>query len=330
MQNGENVPEDGIFSLIFLKRHFQGVYVVKRRIIFSDKILLPAVILLIKSRGTDMKQTIYIDVLFCVNFVIDYLILLTVRKFMNISCRLRRMLTGAAVGGICSFVILLPPVSSGLSIVAGIIIAGFVVAAAFCPIDKKTFLKTTAAFFLISFGYCGVMIAVLIIFSPSELLIRNNSVYIGISPIVLVIMSAVCYAVMRVILRITSRGTSEENNCFLEIKRQGKVISCRGKVDTGNSLHEPFSGDPVIVVKSSLFPDIGKQSDISHEDAVSRGFRMIPYNSVGGGGFLPAFRPEEIIISEKGIKHHVQGYIALCSQERITSETDALIPPELM
>ena len=74
MQNGENVPEDGIFSLIFLKRHFQGVYVVKRRIIFSDKILLPAVILLIKSRGTDMKQTIYIDVLFCVNFVIDYLI----------------------------------------------------------------------------------------------------------------------------------------------------------------------------------------------------------------------------------------------------------------
>lgn len=275
-------------------------------------------------------HTIYIDVLFCVNFVIDYLILLTVRKFLNLSCRLRRMLLGAAVGGICSFVILLPPVSSGLSIVVGIVTAGLVVASAFCPMNKRLFFKTTAAFFLISFGYCGVMIAVLILFSPSALLIRNNSVYIGISPTLLVVMSAVCYAVMRVILRITSARTAGENICDVDIVFEEKSISCRGKVDTGNSLHEPFSGEPVIVVKDKLFPDIKKDFNISYEQALSRGIRMIPYNSVGGEGYLPAFRPKEIIISEKGIKRHVQGYIALCSPERISSDADALIPPELM
>ena len=283
------------------------------------------------SKGeAEALHTIYIDILFCVNFVIDYLILLTVRRFMNISCRIRRLLSGAAVGGICSFVILLPPVSSGLSFVVSVITAILVVGASFFPLERKLFLKTTAAFFLISFAYCGVMIAVLLLFSPGNLIVRNNSVYIGISPILLVITSAVCYAVMRVFMRITSARTASAEVFSLNIIFHGRETVFRGRVDTGNDLHEPFSGEPVIVVKSSVFEDMKEYENISAEEAVRQGLRLVPYNSVGGGGTLAAFRPDEIVISEKGIKRHVNGYIALCAPERIASSVEALIPPELI
>ena len=56
-----------------------------------------------------MEHTIYLDILFCVNFVVDYILLLTVRRFLSLSCRRRRLLAGAAAGGLLSFVILLPP-----------------------------------------------------------------------------------------------------------------------------------------------------------------------------------------------------------------------------
>ena len=102
-----------------------------------------------------MNHEIYLDILFCTNFIIDYMILLSVKRFLSLSCRLRRLLPAAAAGGLCSFVILLPPLPSGLSLIISFACACFVVGAAFAPIPRKMFFKAAAAFFLISFGCIG-------------------------------------------------------------------------------------------------------------------------------------------------------------------------------
>lgn len=275
-----------------------------------------------------MTHTIYLDILFCVNFVIDYIILLTVKRFLSLSCRQLRLISGAAVGGLSSFVILLPPLPSGVSLCISLISAFLVVGAAFAPIARVVYLKTAAAFFLISFGYCGAMIAVWMLFSPSNVIIRNSSVYIAISPIVLVVTAVICYVILRTVMRITGRGESQNVICRLNFTFRGKQIDISGKIDTGNTLKEPFSGDPVIVVRSSVLkepPDL-----LISEENMKTGIRLIPFSSVGGEGLLKAFKCNKLKIIVGKKEYHAGAYIALCEEKLITGGADALVPADLI
>ncbi len=270
-----------------------------------------------------MTHTIYLDILFCVNFIIDYMILVSVKKFLSLDSRLRRLLLGATAGGLCSFVILLPPLPSGLSIIISLASACFVIGTAFAPLNRNAFFKASAAFFLISFGFCGIMMALFTLFTPEAVVIRNGSVYIEIPPIMLVIATLFCYVILRVIMRITGSGKPENMECSVRVKYRSHEIAFKGRLDTGNMLKEPFSGMPVIVSKQSAFACV--------DDLILKStMRVVPYSSVGGEGLLYAFRPEEIIVISFGIKHRVSAFIALCDDEKIAGGVDAVIPFELI
>ena len=273
-------------------------------------------------------QTIYLDVLFCVNFIIDYIILVTVKAFLNHGCKRRRLLLGAVVGGVCSFVILLPPVPSGISMVVSLLTAVLVSASAFCPVSTKQFIKLTAAFFMISFGYCGLMIAVWIMFSPGNLVIRNSSVYIDISPFVLILTTVFCYVILRVLLRIISIRKNISPGCHVSLEIFGRTIECSGMIDTGSSLKEPFSGEPAVVFRRELLGDLQDRL-FSGDKLLNSGIRLIPFNSVGGEGVLRAVRPNRIRITIGKESYIVSAYNAFCDDNRVTG-TDALVPYELI
>ena len=284
------------------------------------------------KRRERLEQTVYADILFCVNFVIDYIILLTVRRFLSLSCRQRRLLLGAAVGGISSFVILLPPLPSGVSMVLSVITACLVVGATFAPMEKKIYIKTAAAFFLISFVYCGAMIAVWLVFSPQNIFIRNSSVYIAMSPISLVITTVICYVILRIIMRITGRNEIKDTSCLIKVEYEGNTISLNGKIDTGNTLKEPFSGEPAIVAAADNFKNIFSLPSFGtdYPETLPTAIRMIPFSSVGGEGLLPSFKSDNIIIKHEGREFRVSAYVALCSGDKIIGGENALVPYELI
>lgn len=277
-----------------------------------------------------MTGTIYIDVLFCVNMIIDYIILLTVSGFMALDCRRKRLLLGAAVGGISSFAVLLPPLPSGVSMLISLAAAFLVVGAAFAPISRRVFIKTAAAFFLISFGYCGVMIAVWLLFSPQNIIIRNSAVYIDISPIALVLSTLVCYVILKTIIRICGRGVPKSSKCRVRIEYNGKIIETDGTIDTGCKLHEPFSGESVIVAKSECFPEFSFSKGVFDDNVSLKGFRAVPFNSIGGNGIIPAFKPERITLKSGNTKIEVNAYIGLCKDKRLSTDTEMLVPGELI
>ncbi|MBQ5562050.1 MAG: sigma-E processing peptidase SpoIIGA [Clostridia bacterium] len=280
-----------------------------------------------------MKQTIYIDVLFCVNFIIDYIILLSVKKFRNLRTKNSRLLLSAFVGGIGSFIILLPPMPVLLSWTVNIIEAVIITASAFLPMRFKAFLKTFSSLFLISFSYCGVMTAVLSLFSPKNLIIRNSTVYINISPVILILITLLCYISMRIILKLSCKKISRELNCDIEISHNGKILFLNGSVDTGNTLHEPFSGECVIVANADLFKDFfdaQKYISSNSTDIIKDGFRLVPFKSVGGNGLIPAFRPSKLYIIENNKKTEIHAYIGLCDNKYLSDDNDVLVPLELV
>ena len=282
-------------------------------------------------RRTSLKTTVYADVLFCVNFIVDYVMLLSVKKLTSLNVRRRRLLLGALVGGIGSFAVLLPPMPFVVSMLICVGEAMLMTAAAFLPVSIRCYIRASFLLFAVSFTYCGIMTAVLALASPKGLAVRNSSVYIGISPFALIALTALCYFAIRLFERIKGSDV-KYRKCRIIVRNNGASVEAEGIADTGSTLREPFSGEPVIVGRSELFSGIsgfGEYPDTESGKGCSN-IRMVPFSSVGGSGLMPAFRPAEITLITAGGRMSVRAYIALSSGKNLTEGCDVIVPAELI
>lgn len=163
------------------------------------------------------------------------------------------------------------------------------------------------------------------------------------------------FAVTLIILRIVwdviqKKFLREKLLVQLIITFDKKAIQLFALVDTGNSLHDPLTNMPVVVVEYSaikelLPPDIRdiyeKNTDndlntitatISCSDWFSR-FRLIPFTSLGKeNGMLIGFRPDYIEIGTEEEKRGVQEVIVGIYNRALSRNEQyrALMNPELM
>lgn len=269
-----------------------------------------------------MKQTIYIDVLIAVNLFINYFLLLAVSKFLSLSARRGRLLLGALLGAAYSLSILLPDINFLLSLGIKLAMSATIIISAYRYQGLKQFFRELAAFYIISFSFAGIMIALWYFIAPQGLIIKNSIVYFNISPLVLILLTLVCYFMIRLINRITGRQAPEEFICRIWIDYGDKSAACIAKVDTGNSLCEPFSNYPVAVVSGEYVADMIPPDD-------SGKIRFIPFQAVSGEGLLPAFKPDKLtIVCGKHQYEKKNVYIAV-SKARL-GETGALLNPDLL
>ncbi len=280
-----------------------------------------------------LYTVVYADVLFCVNMIIDFVMLLSVKKLLGVEVGRLRMLLGAALGGLFSFTALLPPMPFPVSAAVSIVQAFAVCAAVFSPRGLRRYVKASLMLFTVSFIYCGFMTAVLVLFSPQELAVRNGSVYVGISPLALIVLTLVCFCAIRLIGRFTGSFRARPQKCTVTVSSGGVTVSAKAISDTGNCLHEPFSGDCVIVGSRELFNDFPeiREAQARCGNVISgRGIRLIPYTTVEGGGVLPAFRPERTEISVDGRSFAVRAYIAVSADGSFTEDCGMIVPAELI
>lgn len=269
-----------------------------------------------------LKQTIYVDVLVAVNFFINYFLLLATAKFLAVPAKRGRLAAASGLGALFSLSILLPETPAVLSIAVKLLMSAAIVLSAFGCGGMKRFLRNTAAFYIINFGFAGLMLALWYFFAPQGLIIRNSIVYFNISPILLILFSVACYLIITLVNRITGRQMPKEMFCRIVISCGGVSCDCTAKIDTGNALREPFSNDPAVVVseeavKRAIPPD------------GSLNMRLIPFDAVSGHGTLKAFRPDRLTIyyGKKTIQVN-RVYIAV-SKTRLGG-CDALMNPDLL
>ncbi|XOQ44318.1 MAG: Sporulation sigma-E factor-processing peptidase [Clostridium sp.] len=269
-----------------------------------------------------MKQTIYIDILFGVNLFINYLLLCCVSKFLSLNGNRKRLVFAALFGAFFSFMILLPKISLTLSLTIKLFMSLSIVIIAFGYRGLRELIREAVAFYLISFAFAGFMLVLWYFFAPQGLMIRNSVVYFNISPLVLILLTAICYGGITLFHRITGRQMPPELNCRILIECGGKTGVCSARVDTGNSLREPFSGDPVVVVYKPVIAGM-----IPPKDELN--YRLIPFNAISGGGLLEAFRPDRIVIccGKKKIETK-KVYVAIANTR--FGEFDALLNPDLL
>lgn len=76
----------------------------------------------------------------------------------------------------------------------------------------------------------------------------------------------------------------------------------RALVDTGNRLHEPISGLPVMIVEERALRRCLPEGFDAREAAkrAPQGWRLVAYGVLGGAGRMACFRPERLLVCDTG------------------------------
>lgn len=281
---------------------------------------------------------VYLDVLILLNFVVDYFLLMGVKKLNRTDVRLRRMLLGALAAACCSVTIFLPDDNPLLCTLYQVLTALLVVWATFGFGSWGRFLRLCASYFGISFAYAGVMFALWIAFQPGGMVIQNGIVYFDISPMVLLLSSLVAYLAILLIRRLSARSELHQRTVDLEVSLEGRQASLHALIDTGHSLNDVLSDAPVVVAEYSVIDEIlpdecrilyreGNVTDVP--ESFAKRFRMIPFTTISGPGMLPAFRADEVVVHENQQDKTLSSCVVAVLNAPLGEEYHALVGPEI-
>ena len=247
-------------------------------------------------------DTIYIDELFILNLITDYLIVLASARVCGAVLKRRRYWLAALLGALyaCAFVL---PGCAFLSGPVPKLACGTVMAViAFSP-ERRPF-RCAVVFFAVSAAFGGAVWACSMLSGAGV-----SDGYLPISLKVLLPSFAVCYAVVDVVFRRAAKNT-EQRIITVAAVFCGRSAVFRALRDTGNGLFDPVTGREVLVISpraaSALLPE-GCKTALCCADPVEAlerlcavpelegRFRLIPYSAVGvSSGLLPAFTPDSL------------------------------------
>jgi stage II sporulation protein GA (sporulation sigma-E factor processing peptidase) len=281
-----------------------------------------------------MEQTVYIDVLFVINLVINYFILLAVTNILHRKDKRLRLFLAACFGAVYSLLIFFPELSFLYSSILKFIFSVTIVVVAYKFSSIINLVKLVLAFYIVSVIFGGIIFALWFFVSPPGMLMRNGVVYIDISPVVLILASAACYIIIMLFSRFLHKDHGLEAIYDVEISLGNVSVKVTALLDTGNNLTDSISGLPVSIAEfdriEKLIPKALRHSykkgiidnpDIFTAENWQNRLRMIPYGSVGNaGGLLLAFKPDKIVAKNAENSIETSNVLIAVSSKHLTSD----------
>ena len=296
---------------------------------------------------------VYVDIIFLLNLVMNFLILLLTAKLSKSKTSSLRMFLGSIIGAVYAvFLIFCPSLKLYYTVFAKILLSFLIIAISFSPKNIISFIKNIAMFYVSTFIFAGAAFAFLY-FNQTGGFVKNGIVYVfWQSKMTYIILSILTVGIiMRIFWEVIQNKLVKEKLLIpLTISFENKTIYISALLDTGNSLHDPLTNMPVVVVefmaiKEILPLEIKKIFEDSREEDlnwitkilydstwVSR-FRLIPFTSLGKeNGMLIGFKPDYIEVGENQEKRGGASVVigiynkALSKNEKYK----ALLGPELL
>ncbi|MDE5964402.1 MAG: sigma-E processing peptidase SpoIIGA, partial [Eubacterium sp.] len=138
-------------------------------------------------------MTIYVDVLFVLNFFITYLLLLLTKSLIKFTSKTGRLLIGALIGGVYSLVILLPDLNFFVSLFGKLLVSLLIVASSFDIKRLTVFFKTLACFYFSNMLFLGIILALWLWIKPKGIVVNNGIPYFSIPAGILLMLALAAY-----------------------------------------------------------------------------------------------------------------------------------------
>ncbi len=249
---------------------------------------------------------IYVDTLFLLNALVDYLLLLAAARLAGERlCRLRFAL-GAALGGLYAVAIFLPGLEFLARLPCRMAAAALMLLAAYG--GSARLLRQTVIFLALTCAFGGGVAAVSMA-GGRGLSLGRGVFYSALDLKTVLLSAAACYALLTMALQRVGRHTASSGELVpARLSLGGQCVDLTALADTGNTLTDPMSGAPVMVAEGaavlSLFPENCRPRTDDLRDpagalerlgAGSFRFRLLPYRAVGvERGLLLAVRVDDL------------------------------------
>lgn len=233
------------------------------------------------------------------NAAVDLLLLKTAERITGGGTRPRRLWAGAGFGGLAAAAVYLPGCNwlGGLP-GAGLIFLGLCL---ICFGWRGRAWKRWLWFFCVCCGFAGLALAVCGLLRVRAFS-RDGRVYYRLSGRALVLLALAVYGLCRLLLERFARHRGREL-VRLGLTLGDRTFTCTALRDTGNTLADPATGEPVLVARwqaaARLLPELGL-TKAQFEDPAALVLRLgtarpglrtrlIPFRAVGvEGGLLAA------------------------------------------
>lgn len=232
-------------------------------------------------------MTIYVDILIVLNTLVNYFILLAIRKITRSYTKRWRLVVGALFAGLSSLLIFIENLGVVMTLLK-IATAILTVIITFGLKPPNQFFKRVFFLFAITFIFGGFALAVYMFFDKDILLYSNGIVYFDVDMTFIVVCSVISYIIITMLTKLIDKKAPKNKEYMVCIENNSNSISCVGLMDTGNNLRDPFSGYPVIMVEKSIFQKIFNEEKI----------RLIPVSTINGESMIKAFKPQKLTIGD--------------------------------
>ena len=282
--------------------------------------------------------SVYIDVLFAINFIINILLIEASGVITATYSPWYRVLLASLLGAGYAVCVFFPDLGFLYTAVMKVAFSALIVFCAFKIKSPKHFFALFGAFYAVSFVFGGCVVALMSLTNLGRrtgAVYSNGIIYFDLPWQVLFVSTLIAYVLIVAMGRIRKKKIATESvKKDIEIHINGAVVSVPAIIDTGNTLFDPISGDPVIVceyerIKSVFTEADGERSMIERLTARGIRARLVPYSSVGAqSGVMTAFRPDMVKIGGREAKKCV---IGICETKLTPSgEYGALLNPQII
>ena len=202
---------------------------------------------------------------------------------------------------------------AGSKTLAKIATALGITAAAFGRRSLRRLLTAACWYAALNIALAGVVMLVMLNTGARWLDAANLTVYLHISPLLLLGLCGGCCAAVELGLRLLSRREPPVKTAGLEFELCGQLVRLRAALDTGCHLQDPLTCLPVLVVS---YPDARARLPAAADAFLAQWFagqdhaepppgtrlRLVPCGTAAEKGLLPGFAVQGIsLITEKGV-----------------------------
>lgn len=261
-----------------------------------------------------MNLTIYVDVLFLLNMIVDYIVLSSSALIGGRETVKIRLMLASACGAIYSVIIFFPELKLLNIIIFKLLISAVIILIAFKFINIYSYFKIFLIYYVVNAIYGGGMYAFYHFTSLGSRMNMSNGVYYIDLPLwAVIILTFIFYYIIKIFTKFAGSRAVKQQIRKLNIYFSGTHAAVNALFDTGNTLYDPISLLPVMLVetnalKGRLSESIIKEAmsastdnlAVLHEIHPELKLRVIPFKDITGNkSFVYAFKPDKITDAEK-------------------------------
>ena len=276
-------------------------------------------------------MTIYLDIVFLENALMNYIILYATGFVQKRKMKNFKLIISSVLGALYAIISYLKIIPIYSTLFMKILLSVIMIYVAFNNENAKQLLKNLLLFYLASFVIGGCALAMLYMISPKRVSFQNG-VLVGTYPMkITLIAGLVGFFIIQYSFSLNKRQMKiKDLLCELEIVVNNKKVKMKGYIDSGNTLKDPISKKPVIIVEKEVMQEIVDVNKLVGGDENLK-IRLIPFKSIGKqNGMLIGIRPEYVKIKYNENQIITKKVIIGIYDKKISKNYSALIGLEIL